>query len=93
MHLGARRGLLGDRDVHGGLRREALGPKSAFCRASSASALTQLRLRVGELGVQVRVVEPGDDVPFLTRVPSVTFNCVMRDVIFGERSALRSASM
>jgi hypothetical protein len=30
--------------------------------------------------------------PFFTRVPSVTLSSVMRDVIFGERSALRSAS-
>ncbi len=30
--------------------------------------------------------------PVFTRVPSVTFNCVMREVIFGERSAFRSAS-
>ena len=30
--------------------------------------------------------------PVFTREPSVTFNSVIRDVIFGERSALRSAS-
>ena len=63
-----------------------------FWRFSSASALTQLAL--ASASCASRSVESSRAMmsPFRTRVPSVTFSSVIRDVILGERSALRSAS-
>ena len=65
---------------------------SDLCRASSARAFTHVALASASWASMSVWSSRAMTWFFWTRVPSVTFSSVIREVILGERSALRSAS-